>query len=153
MRQRSKYPEAERFIASFAPMISTACKRTKIFPSVAMAQAALETGWGRTAKYTLFGIKGRGPGGSIALPTHEIMGGRSWIATELFRAYSSYQEAIQDYVCLLTGDVRYQRTLQARGPAKQALELRRAGYATDPEYDRKLIDIIDDFDLYGLDEG
>lgn len=117
-----------------------------------IAQAALETGWGRAQlvdrsgrnSHNLFNIKaGRGwTGKTVSLPVREYENGRRVVRNEIFRAYDSYREAFADYARLLTENKRYQRVLGEEDPAQFAYGLQRAGFATDPAYGRKIVSII-----------
>jgi len=117
-----------------------------------IAQAALETGWGRAQlvdrsgrnSHNLFNIKaGRGwTGKTVSLPVREYESGRRVVRHETFRAYDSYREAFADYARLLTENKRYQRVLGEEDPARFAYGLQRAGFATDPAYGRKIVSII-----------
>lgn len=121
-------------------------------PTFIIAQAALETGWGRAQlvdasgrnSHNLFNIKaGRGwSGKTVSLPVKEYENGRRVTRHETFRAYDSYQEAFADYARLLTENARYQKVLGEDDPARFAYGLQRAGFATDPAYGRKIVSII-----------
>ena len=113
-----------------------------------VAQAALETGWGRrgisrgdgVSSNNLFGIKATGWSGErVTTGTHEYVDKVKQSQTADFRAYASPAESFADYVRLLKTNPRYQQALQAgtniRGFAQG---LQRAGYATDPSYAAKL---------------
>jgi flagellum-specific peptidoglycan hydrolase FlgJ len=138
------------FLNEFAPLIAECCKGTRIFPSVAIAQAALESGWNANAK-TLFGIKGVGPAGFVATPTQEEIDGKKITVTDQFRAYHTREEAVKDYINLLTTKPRYARVLRAPDPQKQILAIYQAGYATDSNYVRNVMDIIRQFGLEKFD--
>lgn len=110
---------------------------------VILAQAALESNWGKAAigKYNVFGIKGRGSQGSISVSTREHIRGR-WIRTrDNFAHYGSYQEAFEAYAKTLHNG-RYGKALANKSnPVKFAQSLQGV-YATDPGYAGKLISIM-----------
>ena len=124
-----------------------------------LAQAALETGWGRHviqdrkggSSNNLFGIKATGwTGDSVATKTREFLGGRFLDKIEAFRVYDSLQSGVSDYVALLQGSARYNRLFDAGADrAGDALDevrrfaqtLQRGGYATDPRYAEKIVDV------------
>ncbi len=118
-----------------------------------VAQAALESGWGRreirqadgSPSFNLFGIKAdRGWRGPVAeAPTTEYVDGRPQRVRARFRAYGSYEESFADYARFLAGNPRYAGVLSAATPAEAARGLHRAGYATDPGYAAKLLRIIE----------
>lgn len=118
-----------------------------------LGQAALESGWGKrdikfadgSTSYNLFGIKAGGSwkGATVDATTTEYVGGVARKTVEKFRAYSSYAESFADYANLLKSNPRYAATLQSGTDAsKFANSLQQAGYATDPNYAKKLTGVI-----------
>jgi len=118
-----------------------------------LGQAALESGWGKrdikyadgSTSHNLFGIKAGGSwkGATVDAVTTEYVGGVARKVTEKFRAYSSYADSFSDYAKLLTSNPRYAKTLSAGNNAAQfASNLQQAGYATDPNYAKKLTSVI-----------
>ncbi|MEB3198180.1 MAG: glucosaminidase domain-containing protein [Candidatus Sericytochromatia bacterium] len=110
---------------------------------VILAQAALESNWGKAAigTYNVFGIKGRGSQGSVMVSTREHLRGR-WVRTrEPFARYGSFHEAFEAYARTLHNG-RYQRALAVKdNPVRYAKALQGV-YATDPGYASKLIAIM-----------
>ena len=143
---------ASEFVNRLWASAGEASRSTGIPAHFMIAQAALETGWGRaelrfadgTPTYNLFGIKaGRGWQGAVAeATTTEYANGVAQKTVERFRAYSSYAEAFRDYASLLTGNPRYATVLNRQDAAGFARGLQQAGYATDPMYAEKLTRII-----------
>jgi flagellar protein FlgJ len=118
-----------------------------------LGQAALESGWGKrdikyadgSTSHNLFGIKAGGnwKGATVDATTTEYVGGVARKSVEKFRAYSSYAESFADYANLLKSNPRYAKTLSAGTDAAQfATSLQKAGYATDPNYAKKLTSVI-----------
>jgi len=118
-----------------------------------LAQAALETGWGKkeirardgSSAHNLFGIKATGnwTGKVVEATTVEYVNGVPQRRVEKFRAYDSYSEAFQDYAKMLRSNPRYEKVLASAQDAHGfAYGLQRAGYATDPHYAEKLSRII-----------
>lgn len=117
-----------------------------------VAQAALETGWGRaelrradgSPSHNLFNIKAGSSwkGDVVELPVTEYANGRAYTENARFRAYGSYAEAFRDYVALLRDNPRYAAALGQKQPAGFAQGLTGGGYATDPQYADKLVRII-----------
>jgi len=118
-----------------------------------LGQAALESGWGKrdikfadgSTSHNLFGIKAGGnwKGATVDATTTEYVGGVARKSVEKFRAYSSYAESFSDYAKLLTSNPRYAATLKSGTNAAQfATSLQQAGYATDPNYAKKLTGVI-----------
>jgi len=149
------------FIATYRAPIIRSTIGTGIFPSVKMAQAALETGWGKSSiGNNLFGIKARGnhspywKGHAITADTTEYIQGEAGIYKEGFRVYNSIEDSIRDHTHFLQTNPRYKanNVFAAETPEAQAMALQTAGYATDPNYATKLINIINQHNLKELDE-
>lgn len=112
---------------------------------VLLAQAALETGWGRSVKNNAyFGIKGKSPSGSSTFfATHEYdKAGRRIEETDQFRAYQDFNEAAEDYASLIRR--KYPTALASKDPEEVVRRIASLGYATDPNYAAKLTSIIRD---------
>lgn len=167
---------AESFIEEYGSAAVRSCAGTGLLPSVVIAQAALETGWGKTvqkAANNMFGIKAtpKWPGRVISLNTSEYVNGvkhsysgtgktySSYSAavadgadkTTLFRAYASIGESIKDHNRLITESARYQRVTAAFTPEEQCDALQSCGYSTSPNYARSLKSIIKTYDLEKYD--
>jgi len=144
---------AEEFIDQVLPSIRTAAEALGLNPLVLLAQAALETGWGKRMARTadgnpslnLFGIKADDTwvGARAAANTLEYAGGVATQRQAAFRAYGSIEESVNDFANMLKHSPRY-RHAAAAGPDAQAYVdgIGRSGYATDPEYAAKLNDIL-----------
>jgi flagellar protein FlgJ len=151
----SSLPESARaFIEKMRPHAEAAAQAAGIPAAFLLAQAALETGWGRhqpraadgASSHNLFGIKaGASWQGAKALAaTTEYVAGKAVTAFEAFRAYGSYTEAFQDFARLMRSSPRYAGVMAATGDAgAYAQSLQRAGYATDPRYAEKLARTIE----------
>lgn len=142
------------FIAAIAPAAQACAKRTGVPASVTVAQAALESSWGRRAPgMNLFGIKAdaswRGPVTSQV--THEVVDGETITITARFRAYSDWQGSINDHAAFLTGNPRYRPAFAFKDGPSFARAIAKAGYATDPLYADKLIAIMSTRGLGALD--
>lgn len=117
-----------------------------------LGQAALESGWGRreirnpdgSSSHNLFGVKAGAnwKGATVDAVTTEYVGGVARRTTEKFRAYSSYAEGFADYARLIGNNPRYAATLKSGDAAQFAQSLQQAGYATDPNYAKKLTAVI-----------
>lgn len=146
------------FIATHGESARAASGATGIPARFLLAQAALESGWGRqeirgadgAASYNLFGIKAGGSwAGRVAdAATTEYVDGAARKTTERFRAYGSYAESFQDYARLLLNNPRYSQVLAQQDAAGFARGLQQAGYATDPKYAEKLMRI-----MHGLNQA
>ena len=134
------------------PAAVDAARTTGIPPQFMVAQAALETGWGKSEirradgspSYNIFGIKaGRNwTGPVVEASTTEYVDGAAQKQVEKFRAYGSYAEAFRDYAGLLANSPRYAGVVGTQDPVSFARGLQRAGFATDPMYAAKLERII-----------
>jgi flagellar protein FlgJ len=144
---------AGEFVDQVLPSIRTAAQSLGLNPLVLLAQAALETGWGKRMARTadgnpslnLFGIKADDTwvGARAAANTVEYAGGVATQRQAAFRAYGSIEESVNDFANLLKNSPRY-RHAAAAGPDAQAYVdgIGRSGYATDPGYAAKLNDIL-----------
>ncbi|HDR9497582.1 TPA: glycoside hydrolase family 73 protein [Burkholderia cepacia] len=142
------------FIAAIAPAAQVCAKRTGVPASVTVAQAALESSWGKRAPgMNLFGIKAdaswRGPVTSQV--THEVVDGETITITARFRAYSDWEGSIDDHAVFLTGNPRYRPAFAFKDGPNFARAIAKAGYATDPLYADKLIAIMSTRGLGALD--
>jgi len=129
---------------------------TGVPASVTVAQAILETGWGKhtvgEAK-NLFGIKGRGPLGSVRARTPEYVKGKYVMIEADFAKYESFEQSITEHARVFLRNRRYARALQFKNdPDAFAREIHRAGYATDPNYADKLIKLMRSYNLYRFDQ-
>lgn len=117
--------------------------------SFMLGQAGHETGWGKSEirnadgsnSFNLFGIKAsKGWTGKVAeITTTEYINGTPRKVVAKFRAYDSYEDSFRDYARLINNSPRYEKAREKTGSAvAYASELQKAGYATDPEYARKL---------------
>lgn len=144
--------QPHEFAARFRAPAEQAGRETGVPGRLILAQAALESGWGRNeivaadgrASHNLFGIKaGAGwQGETTDVVTHEFRDGRRERTTESFRVYDSYRHAFADYARLLAGNPRYAQVSAAPDADAAARALQRAGYATDPAYADKLIGVM-----------
>ena len=129
-------------------------KTSGIPASFMLGQAGHETGWGRSeirnkdgsTSYNLFGIKA-GPGWTgktTTVTTTEYVNGTARKVSAKFRAYDSYEDSFNDYAKLINESPRYAEASKKTGSSIAfASELKRAGYATDPNYATKLSRAID----------
>ncbi|HEY3985285.1 flagellar assembly peptidoglycan hydrolase FlgJ [Cedecea sp.] len=129
-----------------------AAQQSGIHPHLILAQAALESGWGKREiltgegkpSHNLFGIKATGDwqGKTTEITTTEFINGEKRKVKAAFRVYDSYGEALADYTRLLKNNPRYQHVVKSASPEQGAHALQAGGYATDPAYAKKLITII-----------
>ena len=151
------------FINMLAPIaVEQAAKHNHmLFPSVTIAQAAHESGWGTSTKMVkanaLYGIKvGRSAwkfgtawnGAAYKTGTTEYYDGKNPTKiVDYFRAYSSIANATEDYMDMLCHCQRYKGALNCKTPEQSIKAIRAGGYATGPEYDSRIISIINSCNL------
>ena len=155
-RRRRMRPRRSTRPSSSAPCCRPfAAWRTSlgVNPLGLLAQAALETGWGKRMARTadgspslnMFGIKaGESWNGARAVAdTVEFNGGVATQRRTAFRAYGSIEESVSDFANLLSNSPRYREAVAAGGNAQAYIHsIARSGYATDPEYGNKLNQIL-----------
>lgn len=147
------------FIESLVPGARESYEKYKVFPSLVIAQAIHESGWGKSGLATkgknLFGIKAdsRWQGAKINMRTAEYRGNNKYYINDYFRKYSSFSESVLDHGRFLSENSIYSRNgvFTSKTSAQQAQALQRAGYATDPNYAKKLISTIKTYDLTRYD--
>lgn len=141
------------FIRSLLPAARNAASSLGLDPLALIAQAALETGWGkrmiRTAdgdnSFNLFGIKAsrNWQGDTAVVDTLEYRQGIARKEQAKFRAYQSPEQSLQDYTQFIGNSLRYQQAVAvAHEPAAYFSELQAAGYATDPNYAQKIMSVF-----------
>jgi peptidoglycan hydrolase FlgJ len=155
---------ADEFIAKLKPYAEKAAAELNVGVDVLLAQAALETGWGKhlihdaqgNNTFNLFNIKASGnwQGKSVAVNSLENRGGIARQERSEFRQYDSYLQSFADYVKLIKNNPRYEKALEA-GTDSQAYaeELQKAGYATDPDYADKIQRLINSDSIRAAVEG
>jgi flagellar protein FlgJ len=127
----------------------------KVPVSVCIAQAALETGWGRyVAGNNYFGIKATldNGGHNVEVPTTEYVNGVEIFTTASFCSYPSMEASVLGYGKLLGTSPIYTPCFLATNPQDFCVQLQMCGYATDPSYAQKLIAVITGSDLIKYDE-
>ena len=156
---KTAFASKDEFIAAMLPMAERAAEKIGVDARYLVAQAALETGWGKsiirqqdgTSSHNLFGIKSHNSwdGESARVLTTEYQGGKAVKEAASFRAYDSYAHSFEDYVSFLQSNGRYQNALSStENPEQFARELQKAGYATDPQYARKVTQIARQMSTY-----
>ena len=111
------------------------------FPDLVAAQWALESGWGEnvTGKNNPFGLKGKG----VVIDTLEWNGSKYVKEKAEFKNYPSVKAAVNELVDKWYKDYKgYKGVNNALTKEEAARELKKQGYATAPDYDTKLIDLM-----------
>lgn len=153
--------QRKAFIKKIGPIAREVDKSYDLLPSITIAQACLESNYGQSdlsQKYNnLFGVKGTNPNTSAVLSTKEYVKGK-WVNVKArFQIYDSYEASIRAHARLFQNGTtwnhkQYQHVLAAKNYKTQAKALVTDGYATDPNYASKLINLIEQFDLQKYDK-
>ncbi|HHT8898423.1 TPA: flagellar assembly peptidoglycan hydrolase FlgJ [Burkholderia cenocepacia] len=153
LKGASGVQDADAFVDRLAGPAQAASATTGIPARFIVGQAALESGWGKreiraadgSTSYNVFGIKANKgwTGRTVSALTTEYVNGTPRRVVAKFRAYDSYEHAMTDYANLLKNNPRYAGVLSAsRSVEGFAHGMQKAGYATDPNYAKKLISIM-----------
>jgi flagellum-specific peptidoglycan hydrolase FlgJ len=135
------------FVKKLYPDAVKASRATGFPVDFIIAQAGLETGWGRSVlkgTNNLFNIKA-GPhwkGPVYAINALEYKNGIAYNDPSAFRVYGSYSQSIEDWVNFLRSNSRYSNLFNpdvVHNTKALAYYISKDGYATDPNYTYKLI--------------
>ncbi|MCC7667607.1 lysozyme [Liquorilactobacillus satsumensis] len=147
------------FIAQILPIAQAEQQKYKIFASITLAQAALESDWGQSQLasqyHNLFGVKSSASDAQL-LTTKEYVNGQ-WITVQArFATYASWKQSVQAHTQLFVNGTawdhaHYEEVLTATNYQQAAEALQKKGYATDPEYAQKLISLIKEYQLNKYD--
>lgn len=146
------------FVKSIWPKARQAASMMGLDPKILIAQAALETGWGKhiakdadgSSSNNLFNIKStpNSKFDSVKIKTTEYIADTPLKMSASFKKYPSVEQSFNDYVSLIKGSERYQGALANAGdPELYVNELHKAGYATDPQYGSKILSIYNGNEL------
>lgn len=145
------------FIAMIGDIARKDMVKTGVLASLTIAQAILESGWGRSdlavTGNNLFGMKATSAwtGKTYTTETNECYDGVNMERVEaVFRAYDSWEESIADHSALFSAS-RYKKVVGETDYKVACVEVKNAGYATDPSYPTKLISIIEQYNLHEYD--
>lgn len=140
------------FVKALLPYAKKAASALGLDPKILLAQAALETGWGRSviskedgqSSHNLFNIKssGKSADNAVKATTTEYYAHTPVKTSAEFKTYTDVGESFADYVRLLQDNERYGEALnQVGSPESFVHALHQAGYATDPNYADKILSI------------
>jgi len=143
------FDSPKQFVEKLLPLAKKAATLIGVSPKAILAQAALETGWGKhvinkldgESSFNLFNIKAdrRWQGEAAEIGTVEYRDGVAVKEPAKFRSYESYEDSFNDYIDFLQTQPRYQDALKQTGNSEEFIEgLHKAGYATDPSYADKI---------------
>lgn len=152
--------QRQAFIKQLVTIAQAEQKRAGVLASITLAQAALESDWGQSElaqKYhNLFGVKSGSSTSGALMTTQEYLNGQ-WITVKArFAIYASWQESVQAHTQLFLQGTNwdkdhYQAVLTANNYYEAAQALQDAGYATDPNYARKITELIQEYNLNQYD--
>lgn len=146
------FESAKDFVQTLWPHAKAVAKKIGLDPKLLIAQAALETGWGKyvskdsigESSNNLFNIK-TGTDDTIdavKVKTKEFIGGKFHQVVASFRKYDNLTESFNDYLNLISKGERYQLAMDNVAKPEQFIkQLHQAGYATDPKYADKVLSI------------
>jgi flagellar protein FlgJ len=148
-QRQAVFDSPQAFVEGLKAEAQATAAQLGLAPQGLLAQAALESGWGKhvihdgagSNSHNLFGIKAGKDweGATVAIASVEVSGGVVGRQVSNFKRYDSYRQAFDDYARLLQSNERYQSVLQAGdNTADFAKSLGESGYATDPEYGKKI---------------
>ena len=152
--------EVNNFIKKLSQLAIAECNKRekKVLPSICIAQAAIETGWGTSKLMTkanaYFGIKATSDwkGKVFNSKTSECYDGSTYTnITACFRAYDSVEESVADYYDLITGLSRYADAVNETNAEKCITAIKNGGYATSPTYIQNVMSIVNDYNLTQYD--
>jgi Muramidase (flagellum-specific) len=148
----------QEFINSIKEEAMRGQREYGILASLTIAQAILESGWGKSQlavkANNLFGIKAfsNWKGKRITMATTEWYDGQKQVVNAEFRAYDSFNDSIEDHNKLLL-NTSYEAVRKCKDYKAASSEIYKCGYATDPKYTEKLISIIEEYKLYEFDDN
>lgn len=154
--QHSANITTQQFIKQVAPAAQREQKKYHIPASITIAQAGLESNWGRSklaAKYNnLFGIKANSSTNRVQMMTTENVNGKTVKVKQYFQTYNSWNASINAHTQLIVNGTsdnhsRFRAVQTAANYRQAAIALQSGGYATDPNYASKLIYAIKKFNL------
>ena len=157
-KQQQAWPAGYR--RDFLSALSTEAIRSgvenQLPPSITLAQAVLESGWGRSGlakkHNNLFGVKAGSRDGGVLLSSWEGGGETRTLKKSRFRKYTAWSESLADHNRLLSSDRRYSRAREAWTDWKQFLKQLAPVYATDPQYVQHISQIVERYNLHVWDQ-
>ncbi len=150
-------PSRQAFIEKIAPVAQEIAAAHDLYPSVLIAQAALESDFGSSdlarQHHNYFGIKGFFQSQGVSLPTVEHLNGRDIKVMGTFRHYPNDMASLEDYASVLNQPLYVNVHRKFASTYRQATYALTGKYATDPNYNRKLNAIIEGYGLTKYDYG
>ncbi len=149
VQKQAGFQSPQEFVNVIWPIAQQVATDMKVEPKAIIAQAALETGWGKHIihqqdgknSHNLFGIKAdrRWDGEVAKVSTLEFRGGIAKKEVAPFRVYDSYESSLKDYAHFIKNSSRYKEAAEQGHNIQGYSEgLQKGGYATDPNYATKI---------------
>lgn len=136
----------QEFVRKYTPHANRVAVMYGVPSLVTLAQAAWESGWGRSApKFNFFGMTaGSNYGGKTQLlSTWEVVGGQRIKVKREFRAYDNPTQAFSDYARNLASKEQFRGAFQWKHKPEQFFkEIANNGYATDPDYYKSVMMVM-----------
>ncbi len=152
---QGRLTSSNAFIGSIVNGAIQGWAQHQILPSLTLAQAILESAWGKSSLasqyHNLFGIKGSYKGMSVNMPTYEEYGGRMVLINDAFRRYPDNNASVQDHTDFLVNNSRYHNLIGVRDANTATYLIRADGYATASSYTNSLRSVINTYDLTRYD--
>ncbi|MGX7418146.1 glycoside hydrolase family 73 protein [Carnobacterium gallinarum] len=146
--------QQQKFIKQIATEAKKLQAKNHLFASITIAQAILESDWGNselaTESNNLFGIKETDGAEASILPTDEYENGQRITIHAAFKKYPTIEDSLSDHMVFLEG-ASYAPVKASQDYREAAYALQKGGYATDPAYAEKLIELIEQFELNRFD--
>ncbi|HAQ6728318.1 TPA: glycoside hydrolase family 73 protein [Enterococcus faecium] len=159
-QQENEAQSHQQFIERLVPHAQELQDGYGVLPSIILGQAILESNWGKStlaSKYNnLFGIKAYGDQKKVSLETKEFVN-EEWITIQGdFKVYDSWEQSMDDHTQLFVQGVDwnpalYEKVITATNYQEAVQALQDAGYATDPGYAQKIIQVIETYQLNQYD--
>ncbi|MGL5687409.1 MAG: glycoside hydrolase family 73 protein, partial [Weissella cibaria] len=153
--------QQQAFVNKMTPAILADTSKYGLYPSIQMAQATLESGWGQSTLSTkannYFGVKGAFNGQSVTMWTTEYSGGKPYSVQAKFAKYPSAYESVDAQGKLLKNGVSWNKEYYAGAWRSRAKNYKEAAYglqgryATAPTYAQSLINLIEEYHFDQLD--
>ncbi len=144
------------FLAAILPQVLQSARTHRLPPSVTLAQAVHESGWGRSRlardHNNLFGVKASGAQSAVVMPTREHLDGELRKVHSRFRSFEALGESIDEHARLLAGDRRYAPARASWTDWRGFLQRLAPRYATDPAYAQRIAHLVERYELDRWDE-
>ena len=145
------------FISAATEAALVASRRSGLPPGVTVAQAALESGWGKSRlsreAHNYFGIKAHGSHQFVEFPTTEVQEGRTVRVSARFARYGSMEECFRDRDLLIRKSARYREACTRANIPEQFIISLAVHWATDPQYATKLLQLYRTAGMSALDRS